>query len=149
MRIMLSFDVEEHDRIEAAAGLAVPPTVKAHYRDRLESTTRGLLEQLSRSEGRARFFIVGKIAEHNPGLVRAIHRAGHEVASHGWEHRRRHAMKPEEFRWGLPPSVDALEQVAGTAVVGYRAPTFSVVPRTSWSVAILAEAGMAYDSSIY
>ena len=32
------------------------------------------------------FFVLGKFAERHPGAVRAIRRAGHEIASHGYGH---------------------------------------------------------------
>ncbi|HEY1379585.1 MAG TPA: XrtA system polysaccharide deacetylase [Gemmataceae bacterium] len=149
MRIVLSFDVEEHHRIEAAAGLDVHPDLKGHYRERVGDCTRWLLDALARVEVRSTFFVVGQLAEHDPALVRAIAAAGHEVASHGWDHRRVLAMTPDQFREDLRRSKDALEAVTGRAVLGYRAPTFSVVRRTAWAVDVLAELGMAYDSSVY
>src|SRR6187200_280589 len=79
LQTVLSFDVEEHDRIEAAAGLVVADDLKARYRERLEPTTRWLLELLDRRGLKATFFVVGQIARHNPGLVRSMHAAGHEV----------------------------------------------------------------------
>src|SRR5262245_25881434 len=74
-QIILSFDVEEHDRIEAAVGLEIDAALKAHYCERLDSSTRWLLDELGRQDIKATFFIVGQVARHNPGLVRAIHRA--------------------------------------------------------------------------
>lgn len=148
-RIILSFDVEEHYRIEAARGLTIGPHQEAHYRQRLDYSTRWLLDQLAAREVRATFFVVGQIAEHNPGLVRSIYEAGHEVASHSWDHRRVHQFTPESFREDVSRSKDALEQVTGAAVVGFRAPTFSVVRETLWAIDVLAEVGMVYDSSIY
>jgi polysaccharide deacetylase family protein (PEP-CTERM system associated) len=149
MQVILSFDVEEHDRIEAASGLVLDSRLKAHYRERLSPSTSWLLDQLEQVQAKATFFIVGDIARHNPGLVRSIHRAGHEVASHGWDHRRVLTMTPATFREDIRRSKDALEQVTGQAVVGYRAPTFSIVQQTAWALDVLAEEGMAYDSSIY
>lgn len=149
MQVILSFDVEEHDRIEAAAGLVVPESLKAHYRERLAPPTEWLLGELERHGAKATFFVVGQIAGHSPQLVKAIHRAGHEVASHGWDHRRVAIMTPAEFAEDIRKSKDALEQVTGEAIVGYRAPTFSIGPRTPWAIDVLAEAGMTYDSSIY
>src|SRR4051812_35472233 len=72
--VILSFDVEEHHRIEAAAGLAIDPALKAHYGERMEVATRGLLDTLARRGLRATFFVVGEIARLRPGLVRDIHR---------------------------------------------------------------------------
>jgi polysaccharide deacetylase family protein (PEP-CTERM system associated) len=149
MPTVLSFDVEEHHRIEAAAGLEVAPALREHYRGRMARTTRWILDQLAARDIRATFFIVGQIAEEDPALVRAIAEAGHEVASHGWDHRRILAMDPEGFREDLRRSREALEQAGGSAVVGYRAPTFSLVRRTAWALDILAELGFLYDSSIY
>ncbi len=148
-RIILSFDVEEHYRIEAARGLTVSCEQEAHYRQRLDYSTRWLLDQLAARQVQATFFVVGQIAEHNPGLIRAIAEAGHEVASHSWDHRRVHHFTPATFRDDVVRSKDALEQVTGTAVVGFRAPTFSVVRETLWAIDVLAEVGMRYDSSIY
>jgi polysaccharide deacetylase family protein (PEP-CTERM system associated) len=149
LQIILSFDVEEHYRIEAAAGLAVAPALKEHYRRRVEPTTRWLLDELGRHDVKATFFVVGQIARDNPALVRAIHRAGHEVASHSWDHRRVHHFTPATFRDDVRKSKDALEQVTGAPVVGFRAPTFSIMRETAWALDVLAELGMAYDSSIY
>ena len=146
---ILSFDVEEHDRIEAAAGLELGAGLKALYRERLGEPTRWVLDELGRRGQRATFFVLGQIARSHPELVRAIHEAGHEVASHGWDHRRVLAMTPEEFRADLRQSRDALEQITGEAVSGYRAPTFSIVRGTSWALDVLAEEGFLYDSSIY
>jgi polysaccharide deacetylase family protein (PEP-CTERM system associated) len=148
-KIILSFDVEEHDWIEAAARLTVAPDRKAYYRERLDLSTRWLLEALAAHGARATFFVVGQVARHNPGLVRAIHRAGHEVASHSWDHRRLHRHTPASFREDVRQSKDVLEQVTGEAVLGYRAPTFSVVRETAWALDVLAELDLAYDSSIY
>jgi polysaccharide deacetylase family protein (PEP-CTERM system associated) len=147
--VILSFDVEEHDRIEAATALSVRPALKTHYRARLEPSTRWLLEQLESHDIEATFFIVGQIAHSHPELVRAIHRAGHEVGSHGWDHRRVLAMAPGDFREDVRRSKDALEQITGEPVLGYRAPTFSIVRKTGWALDVLAELGLLYDSSIY
>ncbi|MGH7173830.1 MAG: XrtA system polysaccharide deacetylase [Gemmataceae bacterium] len=149
LRLILSFDVEEHFRIEAAAKLAVEPSLRSHYGDRLESSTHWLLDILEEFEQRATFFIVGQVARHQPKLVRAIHQAGHEVASHSWDHRRVHRFTPAAFREDVRQSKDALEQVTGEAVRGYRAPTFSILRETAWALDELAELGLSYDSSIY
>ena len=146
---ILSFDVEEHFRIEAAAGLALDPALKARSRERLAPATHWLLDQLDRRGIKATFFVLGQIARHHPTLIRAIHRAGHEVASHGWDHQRIHNLTPTSFREDVRRSKDALEQVTGEVVVGYRAPTFSIVRQTAWALDVLVEAGLLYDSSIY
>jgi polysaccharide deacetylase family protein (PEP-CTERM system associated) len=148
-QIVLSFDVEEHHRIEAAAGLTLGPRLQELYSQRVGPTTQELLARLAEQEARATFFIVGTIAQQDPALVRAIHDAGHEVASHGWDHQRIHNLTPAAFREDVRRSKGTLEQIIGAAVVGYRAPTFSVMRQTAWAIDVLAELGLAYDSSIY
>jgi polysaccharide deacetylase family protein (PEP-CTERM system associated) len=144
-----SFDVEEHFLIEAAAGLEVPEDLKGHYRQRLDLSTRWLLECLAAHAVRATFFVVGHIAQHNPELIRAIHRAGHEIASHSWDHTPLYRLRPEAFRADLRRSKSALEDLTGEAIQGFRAPTFSLIPRTGWAIDVLVEEGFQYDSSIY
>jgi polysaccharide deacetylase family protein (PEP-CTERM system associated) len=149
LRTVLSFDVEEHHRIEAASGLAIPPGLRAHYASRLEPSTRWLLDQLASSEIRATFFVVGQLARSHARLVRAVADAGHEVASHSWDHRLVRHHTPASFREDLRRSRGALEQAAGRPVLGYRAPTFSIGVDNAWALDVLAEEGFAYDSSIF
>jgi polysaccharide deacetylase family protein (PEP-CTERM system associated) len=147
--VVLSFDVEEHFRIEAAAGITLPEPLKRDYARRMEDRTKLILDRLAARSAAATFFVVGEIARTHPGLVRDIAAAGHEVASHSWDHRRVHRFDPASFREDLRKSKDALEQAAGSAVVGFRAPTFSIVRETGWAIDVLAECGFAYDSSIF
>lgn len=147
--VILSFDVEEHDRIEANAAHPFDPAARAHYAQRMDCTTRHLLDELAAADVRATFFIVGEIARTHPDLVRTIHAAGHEVAAHGYDHRRVHRFTPEGFRQDIRWCCDALAAVTGEPVLGYRAPTFSIVRQTAWAVDVLAEEGICYDSSIF
>ena len=147
--VVLSFDVEEHFRIEAAAGLVVPDAAKRDYADRMEAATRKLLAKLAAAATPATFYVVGEIAESHPRLVRDIAAAGHEVGTHSWSHRRVHTFTPETFRDDLRRSIDALSAAAGVAVVGYRAPTFSVMRPTAWAADVLADVGLRYDTSVF
>ncbi len=104
---------------------------------------------LALHDAKATFFIVGQLAQSHPLLIRDIHRAGHEIASHSWDHRRVHCFTPAQFAEDLHKSKDALEQVCGERVQGFRAPTFSIVRQTGWAIDVLAEAGFTYDSSIF
>lgn len=149
MPVCFTFDIEEHDRIEAAAGLVTSPERRAGYAARMETQTRWLLEALAVVGARATFFIVGEIARCHPGLVRDIAAAGHEVGCHSWDHRRIHRFTPDTFRDDLRRACDALADAAGRAVVGFRAPTFSLMKETAWAVDVLAEEGLRYDSSIF
>lgn len=149
MSYVASFDVEEHHRIEAAANLTVSDDCRRDYAARMDTTTRRLLDQLAAAGVKATFYVVGEIATTHPELVRVVHAAGHEVGSHSWDHRRVHRFDPNSFRDDLMRSKDALEQVTGERVYGFRAPTFSVMRETGWAIDVLAECGFEYDSSIF
>ena len=95
--IILSFDIEEHYRIEAAANFDCPRSLREEYSVRMEATTRRLLDLLYAWNASATFFIVGQIAVAHPKLIRDIHAAGHEIASHSWDHQRVHRFTPESF----------------------------------------------------
>ncbi len=147
--VVLSFDVEEHYRIEAAARLTIPDDARREYADRMEAATRKLLAKLDATGTQATFYVVGEIAVSHPRLVRDIAAAGHEIGTHSWSHRRVHTFTPETFRDDLRRSIDALSAAAGVAVVGYRAPTFSVTRQTAWAADVLAGVGLRYDTSVF
>jgi polysaccharide deacetylase family protein (PEP-CTERM system associated) len=89
------------------------------------------------------------VAERFPAIVRAIASAGHEVGSHGWSHTRVHHLSPREFREEVTRSKKLLEDLSGTPVLGYRAPSYSIGRETLWAVDELEKAGYTYSSSIY
>jgi polysaccharide deacetylase family protein (PEP-CTERM system associated) len=149
MSVCFTFDIEEHDRIEAAVGLTCSPELKAEYSRRMEASTRWLLETFAEFNARATFFVVGQIATTHPQLIRDMAVAGHEVACHSWDHRRVSRFTPEEFRADFRRAKDALEEASGQPVFGFRAPTFSITRETPWAIDVLVEEGIKYDSSIF
>jgi polysaccharide deacetylase family protein (PEP-CTERM system associated) len=115
---------------------------------RVEANTDRVLALFDEAGVQATFFTLGWVAERHPALIRRIAEAGHEVASHGWDHQRVFTMGPEQFRADLAAARTALEDAGGVAVTGYRAPSFSIDRRTPWAHAVLAEAGYRYSSSV-
>lgn len=93
-------------------------------------------------------FVVGELAERRPDLVRRCRMAGHEVALHGYRHVAIDELGPAGFRQDVERGAAVLSEITGDPVVGYRAPLFSVTPRTAWAPAILAELGFVYSSSV-
>lgn len=144
----LTFDVEEHFQVSAFDS----PEQRGRW-DRLESrverNTERLLEVLGGRGIRATFFVLGWVAERHPALIRSIVEAGHEVASHGYAHEMITRQTPEQFRQDIGKAKQILEDVAGAAVTGYRAPSFTIVERTKWALQVLVEEGYRYDSSIF
>jgi polysaccharide deacetylase family protein (PEP-CTERM system associated) len=108
-----------------------------------------LLELLGERGVRATMFILGCVAEAHPDLVRELAAAGHEIASHGWDHRRVTEQTPEEFRGSVRRTKIFLEDLTGAPVLGFRAPSFSIVPGGEWALDILVEEGYLYDSSLF
>ena len=108
-----------------------------------------ILDALSAHEARATFFVLGWLAEREPEMVRAIARAGHEVASHGWDHRVVREFTPDQFRDDVRRTKSCLEDIVGAPVIGYRAPSFSIVPGLEWALNVLVEEGHTYDSSLF
>ncbi|MCJ8157327.1 XrtA system polysaccharide deacetylase [Sphingomonas sp. LaA6.9] len=115
---------------------------------RVERNTEAVLELFDRKGVKATFFTLGWVAERYPKLIRRIVAEGHEIASHGWDHLRVFMMTPEQFRADIGRTRKTLEDVSGRPVIGYRAPSFSIDPRTPWAHPILAEQGYAYSSSV-
>jgi len=107
-----------------------------------------LLDHLADTQVKGTFFVLGWLAKREPEMVRTISDAGHEIASHGWDHRRVTTLSPHEFREDVGRSRHVLEEVSGQAVTGYRAPSFSILPGFEWALDILLEEGYRYDSSM-
>lgn len=115
---------------------------------RVERNTDAVLDMFAQAGVTGTFFTLGWVAERYPALMRRIADAGHEVASHGYDHARVFTFTPDQFRADLRKSRAILEDASGQAVTGYRAPSFSIDPRTPWAHTILAEEGYRYSSSV-
>lgn len=94
-------------------------------------------------------FVLGKLAEKFPNLIREMHDRGHEIASHGYGHVEIFKQSRQQFEADVRRSKDVLEQIVGARLKGYRAPDFSIVQDTLWCFDTLAELGFEYDSSIF
>ena len=95
------------------------------------------------------FSVLGWIAERYPGLVRRIQKLGHEIACHGYAHRLIYTQSKEEFRQDIRKAKAILEDITGSEVTGYRAPSYSITNRSQWAFEVLVEEGFKYDSSIF
>lgn len=145
---IFSVDVEEYFQV-LAFEQAVPRSAWDRMPSRVEASVDQLLELLARHGATGTFFTVGWLGERKPALVRRIADQGHEIASHSWWHRRVTSLTPDELRDDVRRCRAALEQAAGRPVIGFRAPSFSIVPGAEWVFDVLIEAGYRYDSSIF
>lgn len=115
---------------------------------RVERNVEAILELFARCDVQATFFTLGWVAQRHGPLMRRIVAAGHELASHGWDHARVFTLGREAFAADVERARKVLEDAAGVAITGYRAPSFSIDQRTPWAYSVLAEQGYAYSSSV-
>ncbi len=141
-------DVEEHFQVSAFERVVASAEWDRHE-SRVVANTRRILDLLERHDARATFFVLGWVAERHPGLVREIARRGHEIASHGHDHKRVTHLGADEFRESVRRSKATLEDLTARAVCGFRAPSFSIVPGREWALDVLLEEGYRYDSSLF
>lgn len=144
----LTIDVEDYFQVSAMA-----PYIRRDEWDqrecRVERNVDRILALLDAHGTRATFFTLGWVAERYPQLVRRIVDGGHELASHGHGHERASDLDRTAFRADITRAKRVLEDVGGVAVLGYRAPSFSIGHGNLWAFDTLAETGHRYSSSIY
>ncbi|MCW8885800.1 MAG: DUF3473 domain-containing protein [Motiliproteus sp.] len=144
----LSFDIEDYFHVSAFEK-QIQPENWDNLEQRTEANVDLILELLdSNRSTKATFFILGWIAKRFPNLVKSITQQGHEVASHGFNHQRLINLTRDEFKADISDSKKMLEDLSGSKVIGYRAPSFSLSPKTLWAVDELKEAGYIYSSSV-
>src|SRR5438105_6484618 len=144
----LTIDVEDYFQVSAFA----PYIARSTWEERpcrVEQNIDRILELLSTTGVHATFFTLGWIAERYPQMVRRIVSGGHELASHGYAHERASALEADAFFADVALAKAVLEDIAGTRVQGYRAPSFSIGDQNRWAYACLAKAGYRYSSSVY
>lgn len=143
-----TIDVEDWFHVEAFARVIdrrTWPTLPL----RVEANVDRLLQLLDDRQVRATFFILGWVADRAPGMVRRIAEAGHEIANHGYGHQRVGTLDADTFRNDIASAKALLEDQSGRAVLGYRAPSFSVGLDTPWAHQAMLDTGHRYSSSVY
>jgi len=148
LRNAMTVDVEDYFQVSAferhidrAAWESLPC--------RVERNLELILDSFYRHDVHATFFTLGWIAQRYPELVRRIVAAGHELASHGFNHGRAHEQTRHEFREDIGSAKKLLEDLSGVEVKGYRAPSFSIGRTNLWALECLEAEGYIYSSSIY
>ena len=141
-------DVEEYFQVSAFVPM-VDPSAWSSIESRVDRGMDVLLNLMAERNVRGTMFVLGWLADRRPDLVRRLSAAGHEIASHGWDHRRIPVETPEAFRRSVRDSRRLLEDLSGTQVMGFRAPSFSITPAHAWALDVLQEEGYIYDSSLF
>lgn len=143
----MSVDVEEWFQVGAFEN-TLQRSDWDHLPQRVERNVNEILALFERAGVKATFFTLGWVAARHGALMRRIADAGHELASHGWDHARVFTLNAISFRDDVERAKKTIEDAAGSRVTGYRAPSFSIDERTPWAHQILAETGHAYSSSV-
>lgn len=143
-----TIDVEDYFQVSALAS-AIPRDSWASRESRVGGSIAKLLSMLDERGIKGTFFVLGCVADRTPAVVREIAGAGHEVACHGYSHELIYNQTPEIFREETIRAKKLLEDIVGKDVIGYRAASFSITPKSRWALDTLVEAGFQYDSSIF
>jgi polysaccharide deacetylase family protein (PEP-CTERM system associated) len=145
--IVNAMTVDVEDYFQVSAFERVVARDRWHeYESRVAANTDRLLGIFAEFGVRATFFVLGWVAERDGSIVRRIADAGHEVASHGHGHRLVYEQTPEGFRDDVRRAKQALQDLSGQPVNGYRAPSFSITARSLWALDVLIEEGYTYDT---
>lgn len=148
IRNAFSIDVEDYFQVSALAP-HFPRQIWDQQTCRVERNVDRMLGMLADSQALATFFTLGWVAERFPEMVKRIVAGGHELASHGYGHQRVSDLTPAEFLDDVTRAKKILEDLGGQAVIGYRAPSFSIGENNLWALDSLGDAGYQYSSSIY
>lgn len=141
--ILITVDLEDWFQVENFKNwIHFSTWDKQEYR--FEANTNRLLDLFAEHHIEATFFILGWCAKQRPQLIKKIHGQGHEIASHGFQHALCNNLAEDDFRNDVHRAKCILEDITGTQVCGYRAPSFSI---TSTTMKILKATGYTYDSS--
>ena len=144
----MSVDVEDYFQVQAFAGI-VSRSEWECWPSRVEANVERILSLLEATGARGTFFVLGWVASRYPNLVRRIAECGHEIGSHGMSHRMLTELSPAEVLAEARDSRLLLEDLSGTRVEGYRAPSYTINGHNRWALKALLEAGYSYDSSIF
>jgi len=143
------FTVDLEDWFHVISPKAPKADVWEQQEPRVEASTRKILDLLDRYNTWATFFVLGWIAEKYPRLIKEIVRQGHEIANHGYHHLLLSELNPDSFRQDLLRAEQAIVSCGVKKPVGFRAPSYSLTPKTTWAWEVLIEAGYLYDASIF
>lgn len=144
----LTVDVEDYFQVTAFER-RVSRDSWGQLPSRVNKNTLKILDLFDELSVKGTFFILGWVAERFPDLVREISRRGHEIACHGYGHELVYRIGPQQFRADIRKAKSCIEDLAGVAVYGYRAPSYSITKESLWALDILIEEGFRYDSSIF
>ena len=93
---ILTFDLEDWYHI-LDLNMEIDLSASAEYPSCIEENVEKILNTLEDKKSSATFFVLGSIAGKNRQIIRDIANSGHEIASHGFDHKLVYQQKPDEF----------------------------------------------------
>lgn len=144
----MTVDVEDYFHVSAFEN-QISPSDWQSCKPTVDYNTRRLLDLFAEQDVKCTFFILGWVADAFPQLIKDIANEGHEIASHGTNHRRATTLTRELLKLDIQTSLDLLQDLTGEKVIGYRAPSFSINKSNQWAFELLVELGLKYSSSTY
>lgn len=142
---ILTFDIEDWYNCDFISG----NFDWSHYEVRIYQGVDRILEELEKRGLKGTFFCLGWIAEHHPDVIRAIHRQGHHIGCHSYQHELAFRMDEKSFKADTLKAKQLIEEVIGEEVNAFRAPGFSITRHNTWALRSLAEMGFRYDCSMF
>jgi peptidoglycan-N-acetylglucosamine deacetylase len=142
----MTIDVEEYYSVSAFDTI-LSPEERLNLPNRVAYATHKLLDLFDEKNIKATFFTLSSVAEVERTLIQRIITEGHELASHGIKHDRVVTLTEQQFYDDIIRSKKTLEDISGTQVTGYRAPSFSINKDTPFAYDMLIKAGYHYSSS--
>ncbi|MDP4128434.1 MAG: DUF3473 domain-containing protein [Bacillota bacterium] len=146
MKNILTIDLEEWFHANYHDDVFDPQKT---YEVRIIQNTKRLLALFNKHRAKATFFVLGYVAEQHPKLIREIAAAGHEIATHGYAHQLVYQQSPAVFKEDVSRAKKLVEDIIGKNVKGYRAPSWSITPKSLWAWDILEDLGFVYDASVF
>jgi len=144
----MTVDVEDYFQVSAFESI-VEQSDWDSLKLRVGDNTHRILDMFAQHNVKSTFFTLGWVAKRCPDVIKRIVDEGHELASHGLAHQRATTMSKQALFDDIKQSKDILEDISGTEIKGYRAPSFSINDSNVWAYDILKELGFTYSSSTY
>jgi polysaccharide deacetylase family protein (PEP-CTERM system associated) len=147
---LFTVDVEEWWSVHSFEKYANARNInRANFDDRMAVGIEKLLILLKEYQIPAIFFVLGRVAEAYPELITNILNAGHEIGTHGYEHKLVYNQTPEEFEEDLVKSITTIQNITGKKIDKYRAPSYSITLKSLWALPLLEKTGIKYDFSLF
>lgn len=143
----LTFDIEEYYHAELIARNIKNTGL---LETNIDENIKQIISICNENNVKSTCFVVGSLAEKKPSIIKKLFDAGHEIASHGYSHKLVYSMTPDEFETDLKKSIHILEDITGSKVKGYRAPSWSINEDCiDWYYDVLKKNGLLYSSSVF